>query len=270
MTTSINDKVANTQGDLVRASTNPVTGGISLSTGGVTVPVAYVLKQSAVPVILAPNGTVATNGTITLGTALPTTYSGGAWVRLPAGAVSGGLAGLYWTVFSSTTVGAVKTNFVDVATAFTPYIPSGTLVAETGSNAAYTQTSASDITLANITVAGGLMGPNGALRVSPKSSWANNANAKTVKVLLSNFAVASYSVPSTLTSSPILDVRNRGSQSLQIGFATATDRNFGVVAAYSYGAIDTGANQPLTFTGQLAVATDYIVLEGFTVEVLPA
>lgn len=222
----------------------------------------YILAQSAVPVILAPNGTVATNGTITLGTALPTIYSGGAWVRLPAGAVSGGLAGLYWTVFSSTTVGAVKTNFVDVATAFTPYIPSGTLVAATGSNAAYTQTTASDITLANITVAGGMMGPNGALRFHSAWEANNNANAKTYKPFFGGVQMDSNSITTALHASPTMSVKNRGVLTSQL-YSFNTTFN-------AFKSIDTSTDKALTFTGNLAVATDYIVLEGFIVEVLPA
>lgn len=145
--------------------------------------IPYILAKSAVPVILAPNGTVATDGTITLSTALPTTYYGGALVRLPAGAVSGGLAGLYWVVFSSTTVGAVKNVFVDPATAFIPYIPTGTLVNVTGSNAGYTQTTATT-TLINIAIMGGLLGPVGGFRLQQTASCIGNANGKVLETKL--------------------------------------------------------------------------------------
>ena len=84
-----------------------------------------ILAQSAVPLGLLPSGTVAADGTITLATALPTTYSGGMWGRLPAGAVVGGAAGLYWIVFSSTAVGAVKTSFADPAAPFGGWKQSG-------------------------------------------------------------------------------------------------------------------------------------------------
>lgn len=97
------------------------------------------LAQSGVPVVLPSSGTITSGGAITLLTALPATYSGGAWIYLPAGAVVGGSAGLYYCLFSSATVGAVKTNYVAAgSTAFTPYIPDGALVAAVGSGSAYT------------------------------------------------------------------------------------------------------------------------------------
>lgn len=227
-----------------------------------------VLAQAAVPVILAPNGTVATNGTITLGTALPTTYAN-AWVYLPAGAVSGGLAGLYFATFSSTTVGVITTTYKSLAAAFTPYIATGTVVA-TGSNSAYTQTTATDITLANITVPGGLMGANGMLRPMAAYASLNNANSKPVKLYLggTNFGGSSLSMTSLAGAQFVRTVQNRGSQASQVCLGSSAASNFMGVSP-TYLSIDTSVNKALTFTAQLTTATDYIVLEGFTVEVLP-
>ena len=236
------------------------TGAVSLVAGGATVSVAYVIAQTAVPVILAPNGTVATNGTITLGTALSTTYAN-AWVYLPAGAVVAGLAGLYFATFSSTTVGVITTTYTSVASAFTPYIPTGTVVA-TGSNAAYTQSTA-ETTLANITVPGGMMGANGsvACRGTNYSAAATGGN-KTVRARLGGSTEWGATI---ITSSGgvrvIGNITNRGSASSQVSNA------YGGLPNYT--TTNTAVDQALTFTAQLAVATDYIVLEGFTVEVLP-
>ena len=66
------------------------------------------------------------------------------------------------------------------------------------------------------------------------------------------------------------EVRNRGDQTKQVTPHGALAAGAGGVSAGQYGSINTAIDQPLTFTGQLAVATDYIVLEGFTVEVIPA
>jgi len=229
-----------------------------------------VLAQSAIPVILAPNGTVATNGTITLGTALPTIYAS-AWVYLPAGAVVGGFAGLYFATFSSTTVGVITTTYNSAGGSFTPYIATGTSAA-VGSNSAYTQTTASDITLANITVPGGLMGANGVLRTKYLSSLANNVNTKTVKSTFSGTAFSIETQTANSSGSVAYEIRNRGVATSQTAFAAGL--NAGSGSGFTSGgalmtAINTAADQPLAFTGQLAVATDYIVLEGFTVEVLP-
>lgn len=233
-----------------------------------TTPAPHILAQSAVPVILAPNGTVATNGTITLGTALPTIYSGGAWVRLPAGAVVGGLAGLYWTVFSSTTVGAVKTLFVDPATAFTPYVPTVALVAATGSNAAYTQTTAADITLANVTVPGGVMGLSGGLRRETVHSWNNSAGLKSATEKFSAETVGAISGTTTVSGHSFATTRNRGLSNLQVSpMASAIGASS---SAAHFTTVNTDINQSLIFTGQLAVATDFLVLEYITVEVHPS
>ena len=73
---------------------------------------------------VAPSGTVAADGTITLGTALPATFGGGLWLYLPAGAIVSGSAGWYWADMSSTTVGVVRGSqggaaLVGSATAYT-------------------------------------------------------------------------------------------------------------------------------------------------------
>lgn len=236
-------------------------------------PFPGILSQSAVPVILAPNGTIATNGTVTLGTALPTTYSGGAWVFFPASAVSGdATGGLYWTVFSNTTTGVVYAGKQGVATginaAFTPYIGSTAGGAVTGSNAAYTQTTAADIVLANVTVPGGAMGANGALRCEFDLSALNNANTKTYK---NNFGgQALYSSTGLLTSQSngvaLQRVKNRGNVALQKNACPSYGPGGG---SLNFTTVNTAIDQAFTVTCQLATATYYIILEGFTVEVLP-
>lgn len=259
--------------DVNMFSTNATTGAVTLvGPGGATVAIAYVIAQTAVPVILAPNGTVATNGTITLGTALPTIYAK-AWVYLPAGAVVAGLAGLYYATFSSTTVGVITTTYTSTASAFTPYIPTGTAVA-TGSNAAYTQTTAADITLANITVPGGMMGANGALRIWMQDARNGTANSKISKSILgggiNSIQFLSSASASTVSVGDVHVLRNRGVANAQTVFTPGWAGGGGTSSAVgAYYAIDTSTDKALTFTGQLAVATDYIVLEGFTVEVLP-
>jgi hypothetical protein len=263
---------AGQQKTLVTLEINPLTGRMVGMTGGGSglLPVPFVLAQAAMPVIFAPNGTVAANGDITLGTALPTTYAA-AWVRLPAGAVVGGLAGLYFATFSSATVGSIKTTFVDAATAFTPYIPASP-VAAVGSNAAYTQTTAADVTLANITVPGGAMGPNGALRSEFFTSQNSTAGGKLPKTFFSGVQIFNAGVASSLSAKGSTRVRNRGSLSAQISTQLNTFGGDGVTTGnnFVFTSINTAVDQPLTFTGNIAVATDYIVLECFTVEVLPA
>lgn len=231
----------------------------------------YILAQSAVPVCLAPNGTVATNGIVTLGTALPTTYSGGIWLRLPAGAAVGGLAGLYWAVMSSTTQGQVYTNFADPATQFIPYIPSGALVAAVGSNAAYTQTTAADVTLVNVTVPGGTMGNNGALRVQKEWAAPNNANAKSGTTKFGATLMHSETLASGLTYAAFVSIKNKGTQGRQNTSRTNGQLSSAVGgAAYTYTAVDTSVDVSHIETANSAAAIDYVILESLTIEVMPS
>lgn len=226
----------------------------------------YILAQSAVPVCLAPNGTVATNGAITLVTALPTTYSGGIWLRLPAGAVSGGSAGLYWAVMSSTTQGQVYTNFVDPASAFTPYIP-GTLAAAVGSNSAYTQSTAI-ITMVNVTIPGGAMGPNGAYRLT----WKFNGSGAGSKAQRAKFGDQTPWNPFSVTTSPasgIHSLQNRGSVNRQYS-SNGSSGDSGSAGTGVYIALDTSIDQTLALTTQLTTATDAGITEGFMLEILPS
>ena len=237
---------------------------------GARVSTPYILAQSAVPVCLAPNGTVATNGIVTLGTALPTTYSGGIWLRLPANAIVGGAAGLYWVVMSSTTVGQVYTNFADPATEFIPSIPSGALVAAVGSNAAYTQTTGADITLVNATLAGGSLGLNGTLETKLFESHPSNANNKTFRNKLGGTTFLAIAATTSLTSSTLGFATNRGVANAQTtGAQTASSFGINTIPALYLG-VDTSAAVASTITGQLAVATDFIVFERFCMNVMPS
>jgi len=227
----------------------------------------FVVAKTAVPVILVPNGTVATAGVITLGTALPLIYTA-AWVRLPAGAVVGGLAGLYYVVFSSTTVGQVYTNFADPATAFAPAIPTGTLVAAVGSNAAYTQAT-TEVTLANVTVVANSVGENGAVQLTVLQSNNGTAGAKTVGAKFGGSAFMASAVTTSLASETQKRVVNRGVVNSQLVHANGV---FGAVStvAPTQLAINTAADVALAITGTLAVATDALVIESFVVEVQPS
>ena len=228
----------------------------------------YVLAQSSVPVILVPNGTVATNGTVTLGTALPATYSGGAWIRLPANAIVSGAAGLYWCVFSSTTVGQVYTNFADPASEFIPSIPVGTLVAATGSNSAYTQSTGADVTLVNVLLPANSMGVTGSLIISPFVASPNNANNKIWRTKSGSTNLNSTTnTTATADARPVI-FRNAGAANLNFSNGFLGYAQGGSTYPYNRLAIDTSANQTITFTGQMAVATDYIALDAICFEVV--
>lgn len=74
---------------VVTASVNPLAGGAGMG--------------------VAPSGTIAADGTVTLGTALPAVFDDGLWLYFPAEAFASPAAGsLRWVVMSSTTVGVAR------------------------------------------------------------------------------------------------------------------------------------------------------------------
>ena len=229
-----------------------------------------ILSESGIPVIVANSGTIATSGTVTLGTALATTYAN-AFVYFPASAVSGdSTGGLYYVVFSSTTVGVVYAGKYGVANgvgsvAFTPVVPTGTLTAVTGSNASFTG-STTETTLINVTVPAGSMGNNGQIVVTSNWSCNNSAGAKAGAVYFGGTTIGTASSYTTSTGgSSMNSIRNRGALGVQstqlVGGAAA--------GAHVYTAIDSSINTAVTITGDTATATDHIVLEGFTVMMFP-
>ncbi|OHE77781.1 MAG: hypothetical protein A3F67_08050 [Verrucomicrobia bacterium RIFCSPHIGHO2_12_FULL_41_10] len=213
-----------------------------------------------IPVIVPNSSTVATNGNITV-TALPATYSEGAWVYLPAGAVVSGLAGLYWTVFSSTTAGSVKTNYVDPATTeFVPYIPTGTITTAVGSNAAYTTTTATDLPLVNITLLANSVSPGSAIKMFSRVTCPNAADAKTVTHLLGATSIGSQAF-TTSTGGSLTTAAFARTLTKQIlgSYGDST------IAATTYGTVNLAAASKVVIAGQLAAGTGYLVLEAFNV-----
>lgn len=231
---------------------------------GAIAPAARVLGQTGIPVVIANTGTVATNGTVTLGTALPLTYPQ-CWLYLPAGAVVGGLAGFYYAVMSSTTVGQVYASYT--ATMTQPFVPP-VLVAAVGSNAAYTGATGADIQLGAATVPAGQMGATGALRYHGFFSHNSTAGNKTEKLKLGTGVVVSSVATTTtgLTVSKKVHNRSAAVQVIQASLETGAL----VSVAPTLLTIDTAADALASFTGQLATATDVCVLECWSIELLPS
>ena len=274
--TATSNYIVSGAGNVATLATDPLTGNVTGLVGpsGALASMPFIPNggQAAIPVILPSSGTI-TNGVLSALTVLPTAY-GGAWMYFPASASLPSGAGLYWVSSVTTTGGNITTSFANASAAFTPYIPSNPVLITSG-GAAYTQTTGVDITLANITVPGGLMGANGALRTYVSHSLANTAGAKPSKLFHGGAQCGTFSIPtSSAIGRSMHELSNRGSQTSQ--YATSGLSSAGTSFANGasaligyYGSIDTSITQPLTFTGNIAVATDYIVLEGFTVEVFP-
>ena len=242
-------------------STNPVGGA-----GAGVPPVPRVMAQSGIPCILGPNGTIATNGTITFGTALPLIYPR-AWVYFPAGAVVGGLVGWYYVIMSSTTVGVVYTAYQATMTLPFAMLPAAQMTVAVGSNSAYTQ-STSSVTMASVSVPSNTMGENGELSFDGLFSYNNSAGAKVAGCSFGGSTVLTVSGTTTLSVNITKSVQNRATNQQVI--RVSVDAGTSSSVAPTLLAIDTTADVTAAFTGSIAVATDYLVLENFNISVAPA
>lgn len=232
----------------------------------------YVLAQSGIPMVLAPNGTVATNGVITLATAVSPITVSGCWIRLPAGAVLNSPAGLYYAIFTSTTVGQVYTAMYDPATEAAPGVPR-VLVPAVGSNTPYVQATSTNITLANVLVPANTLGAFGGLEIA--SIWSMGPAASGTRLLEQRFATQTFKTNNFATDRlsycDMAYLTNRGVATRQISWSSGYQVSYGSInGGVGVLSVDTTKHQPLIFTGAIAVATDYAILEYFSVRVLPA
>ena len=232
------------------SSTTSCTGTLSSTAGGV--------------------GPHNTSNNCFVGNPLPTNYTSGIWVYLPAGAVSGGAAGFYWCMaYANTTAnGILQVTTTYLASMGVPAIPSGPFVNAVGSGSNFTQTT-SQITLASVTVPGGAMGANGSLRSKTSLRGCPTAGSKG---LVNQFGATTVNTATETTQgSYSLETRvwNQGVQNAQ-----AYEGDFFYIYGSQmnvsgYSGIDASQTQAYTVLGNVAVATDFIVLAALTVEVLP-
>lgn len=224
----------------------------------------YILAQSGVPMILPSSGSIGNNGALTLTTALPATYSGGCYMYFPANAIAAGVpAGLYYVVMSSTTVGTIYNNTYSSGT---PAIPASPTAFVTTGPGAYTQTTATEITLASITVPPSTIGSYGTLRYSAQPQWNNSAGAKVKTVKFGGTTFLSVSRTTTTNDEWLLSIRNQGEAAQVHANSVVPTSNITVTRR----AINTAQSQAFAVIGQVAVATDYILLESFSLEVMPS
>lgn len=229
-----------------------------------------VIARSAIPFFIAPTGTMANNGAITLGTALPTTYAN-AYIFLPAGAIAAGVPAAstwYFCQMSSTTVGAVFNN---IYVSGLPTVPASPTAFATTGPGAYTGITAAT-TGPQITIPAGALGPNGVLRTSFLNSVAATINAKTITYTVGGqtLIATALNTASQFGTSQVCTTYNRGVQNSNATTNSSTTGGTGVQpsAGTHYTSIDFSQAQSLSVGGTLAVATDFIVMEAFAVEVM--
>lgn len=224
---------------------------------------------SGIPFVVSPTGSVAANGVVTIGTALPTTFLGGAYVYYPAGAVfAGSAAGWYWTVMSSTTVGVIYNNVYVSGAPSAPFPLTPVVAAGPG---AYTGVTTAVVGPSIQLPVANILGLTSAIRLTLSSAYTNSANNKTVAASLGGTSIFSKVVTTTLSSVDQAIGFNQNSQALQATSAAAAAGGLGAVATaqtYNTGANFASQTNPptLAVTLTLSTATEYLVLTGFLAE----
>lgn len=225
-----------------------------------------IIARNAIPFIVAPTGTMANNGAITVGTALGATYPS-CYLNLPASAISAGSgAGWYFAQMSSATVGTVFNN---TYTTGLPTIPGAPTPFATTGPGAYTGVT-SLVVGPQITLPANSIGPNGILRTLMLTNELNNANVKTLNMVIGagvfiNAVLAS--VGAALTANAIF---NQGSQAVQVSMPSAGNLGFGTANGnLLHNTVNFAVSQTIQLDLTMAVATDWFALEGFLIEAVP-
>lgn len=225
--------------------------------------------QSGIPFIKASSGTMGNNGAISAMTALPVTYSAGAYIWLPAGAVAAGVPAAptwYWFVASSATAGTVYNNIYTTGQPSPPAV--NTPFATTGPGA-YTGDTGT-ITGPIFTVVANLLGIHGRIDAHSILEYAPTAGSKTSKI---RFGGTDCWTQSTTTGASMMGncvINNRGTLTRQmVGYfdiRSGAVSNSGMLVE---GVINTALDTTVSFVASTAVATDHVVIDGARVLITP-
>lgn len=224
-----------------------------------------VLAISGIPFIKASSGSMADNGAVSAMTALPKTYSNGAYLYLPANAISAGSsAGWYWFIASSTTAGTVYNCQPPSSGAAS--ICTNTAFATTGPGAFTGATGV--VNAVTIPVPANLMGVNG--RVEASASWVQNGTAGNKSPSLLWGGIGCYIVTFTTQINSVFDctITNRGINTVQsVGYRYTTNVASVAIMAATDGTETTTAAVNLIFRVNCGTATDHLILEDYRVTV---
>lgn len=240
------------------------------------------LYQSGIPFWIPPgdggvNGlSLAADGTFTLSAEAPmanafNVFASGGYIYLPAGA--GGLTtgGWFWCrmtggtngqVFQETYPGTGQPAFVSSPTPFAG-LTTGRITQLT-----------SEIIGPSFTMPGGSPGPNGIMAFLMKKITSSTAGTKTIRCRAGSSAFFSIAFTTTFNNQVFRVSRiNCGVENRQVGSRTgSTSGGFdGAASATSYSGdvttLNTAVDQTVSFSGQIAVTTDSIILVPMLFEV---
>ena len=224
------------------------------------------LLATAIPMILPSSGTIGNNGALSGLTAFPGTYVS-CYMYFPANAIAAGVAaGLYYCVMSSTTAGTIYNN---TYTSGQPTIPASPTAFSTTGPGAYTQTTASDVTVLSGTVPANTLGINGELRSTFLSEMVSGASYKVIGHKLGGTSYYEFYAATNSGWGGFVGLTNRGETGKQAGPAAwypGTSNGGFSPADYS---IDTTTDKTWVATLRLhTVATDWVILRRVTLEIV--
>ena len=243
-----------------------VGGSLWYSNGAAWVQMApVVLHQTTIPFISLGSGSVSAPGAITGIAALPQTYPE-AWCYFPANILAAvQAAGWYYCTFSGVSTGTAYLNtYSGLGQAPTP----GTLVPVTAGQGAFTGDTGEEFG-PTVTINAGLLGTLGQLRISAAYEQTNNANVKTARVRYSGNAgtiFLSAANASLAANGFVASIANKGTVALQQSSLIANAAS--VVTQNVLGTVNSAAAGTLVASLQKATATDNLVLDSYTVELM--
>jgi hypothetical protein len=249
-----------------RGTANIVSGSITGVSG-----VPYVWKRYHIPIIVAPTGTMANNGAITVGTAFATTYAG-VYLTLPAGAIAAGVpasADTYYTQMSSATVGTVCNNRLadNLDSVGGPTIPASCTAFSTTGPGAYTGVTTA-VTLLTLTLPASILSTTGILDADVQYTYGNTANSKLTTITFGGTNWTSVNQSANTGARFLGRAQNRNSasvQSLSGGYFTFSGGANG--AAVGYSSVNTGAAVSIVFQMTHTTATDVAGVESIDLRV---
>lgn len=131
-----------------------------------------------------------------------------------------------------------------------------------------------DTLMGEIPIPDGLMGPNSTLEITPVWGWTNNANTKTFdcwvgQSLASKTSLYNRGRTTNAAEAPLIQISNRGVLNSQImPFSANSNHGTNIATPPDTKTIDFGlSGMKILFTGRLAVTTDTLTLNGYTITV---
>lgn len=218
------------------------------------------ISESFIPFIFPSSASIGNNGALSALTALPQTYSGGAWMYFDANTIAAGVAaGWYWVVMSTTQAGTIYNS---TYTSGTPAKGITTAFATTGPGAFTGLTTE----VFGPAIPTGVIGANGRVSLKVHTQHTGNANVKTFRARADGSGgtiFGSWTLTSRSTGELDMDLFNQGTQSVNKSHYYGFGDNNALTQAYLTGTVDFSTSKTLTFSAQRATATDNFIIEGF-------